>query len=58
MLIMDDKDKKGVGIDAAKKRGEELNKDGAFESEDFTNAPADEPVVEGGEAQQDAEDLF
>lgn len=59
MLIMDDKDKKGVGIDAAKRRGEELNKEGAYEAEDFTNAPVvDEPVVEGGEAQQDAEDLF
>ena len=58
MLIMDDKDKKGVGLDAAKKKGDELSNDDAFVAEDTNVAPAEETEVIGSEAQQDAEDLF
>ncbi len=64
MLITDDKDKKGVGIEAAKKLGEKLNKEGDF-SEDAEIAPIAAPIIEdapieesGAEARQDAEDLF
>lgn len=58
MLIMDDKGKKGVGLDSAKKTGENLNKESEFEDEFSGNQQQENTVEEGNEAQQDAEDLF
>lgn len=65
MKLLDDKSKKGIGIDNAKKTGEKLGKEGA-PVDDIIIAPVEKiiPVVEGNsddakqEAQADAEDLF
>lgn len=61
MLIMDDKDKKGIGIDAAKKLGDRLGaKDGEFEPEEEVVSENVESAKSNNssEDQKDAEDLF
>jgi single-strand DNA-binding protein len=57
MLIMDDKDKKGIGLEAAKRSGDELNKESEIEEELVPDQFQEIPEV-GSEAQKDAEDLF
>ena len=57
MKLLDDKDKKGIGLDSAKKIGDKVKDSDEFVNEIIDKAPAvnDEPVIVDDE---DGEDLF
>jgi single-strand DNA-binding protein len=58
MKLQDDKDKKGIGIDSAKKLGEKFSKDDIEDEIPTIEVTEFTPEVSPIEAKQDGEDLF